>query len=233
MRFEVLGRLAVLQDGHARPLGPHKQRLLLAVLLARAGSEVPTEELIDALWGTAPPASAVNNLYLYVNRLRRTLGDDRLPGRPRSGYLVDVQPDELDERLFTNLARAGQEALDAGEAARYLREALALWRGDPYEDLAGEPALHGEVTRLNELRLTVTEQRIEADLRLERCADLVSELVELVDRYPLRERFTAQLMRALYHSGRQADALAVYRAFLDPGPELRALEAAIRTGSVP
>jgi DNA-binding SARP family transcriptional activator len=233
MRFEVLGRLVVLQDGHARPLGPHKQRLLLAVLLARAGSEVPTDELIDALWGTAPPASAVNNLYLYVNRLRRTLGDDRLPGRPRSGYLVDVRPNEFDVHHFTNLAKAGQEVLDAGLAARYLRKALGLWRGDPYEDLAGEPALHGEVTRLNELRLTVTEQRIEADLRLGRCDDLVGELVELVGRHPLRERFTAQLMRALYHAGRQDDALATYHAFLAPGPELRALAAAIRTGSVP
>lgn len=89
------------------------------------------------------------------------------------------------------------------------------------------------MTRLNELRLTVTEQRIEADLRLGRFDDLVGELVELVNRHPLRERFTAQLVRALYHSGRQADAFAAYRAFLGPGPELRALEAAIRTGSVP
>jgi DNA-binding SARP family transcriptional activator len=233
MEFEVLGRLVVLRDGQPRPLGPRKQRLLLAVLLARAGEDVPTEELIDALWGATPPASAVNNLYLYVNRLRRALGGDRLPGRPRSGYRVDVRPEEFDERRFTRLARAGQEAPDAGAAARYLREALALWRGGAYEDLAGEPALRGEVTRLNELRLTVTEQRVEADLRLGRFEDLVAELGDLVGRHPRRERFTAQLMRALHHTGRQADALAVYRAFPDPGPELRALETAIRTGSVP
>jgi DNA-binding SARP family transcriptional activator len=245
MRFGVLGRVVALRDGQPLPLGPRKQRLLFAVLLARVGRAVTAGELVDALWGPAPPASALDNLYLYVHRLRRTLGGDRLLNRARSGYVLSVRPGESDECRFTDLTRAARRKLEAGDAlpaSEYLREALSLWRGGPYEDVADAPALGIEVHRLEELRLTAVEQRIEADLLLGKSGELVGELAELVDRHPFRERFTAQLMRALYRAGRQAEALSAYHRTrtvlgdqlgLTPGPELRALETAILTGSLP
>ena len=247
MEFRVLGRLRVLHDGREVDLGAPKQRLLLAVLLARAGDVVSTAALVRALWGPEPPKSAADNAYLYVSRLRRALGEQRLVGgKRRGGYALDVRPDEVDAVRFGELATEGEEALRRGDArlaARLLRQGLGFWHGEPYGDLADEPALRGEITRLTERRLRAIERRVEADLELGRTGELVDELTALVEKYPYREGFAAQLMRVLHRSHRQAEALAVYRRAqailraqlgIDPGGELReVLREVLAGGTVP
>ncbi|MCW6010359.1 tetratricopeptide repeat protein [Micromonospora sp. CPCC 205371] len=244
MDFRVLGPLAVIDDARSLPLGPPRQRLLLAMLLSRRGEAVTVEALVDALW-PRPPRSAVDNVYLYVHRLRAVLSADRLTGRRRTGYSLVVDTDELDAARFADALRAGEAALAAGDpaaASGWLRDALAAWRGRPYEDLADEPAMAIEVARLEELRLAAIEQRVEADLALGQLGGLIGELVELVERHPYRERLTGQLMRALYGQGRQGEALAAYRRTravlrdqlgLEPGAELRGLERMILSGERP
>jgi DNA-binding SARP family transcriptional activator len=239
--FRVLGPVAVIDGGRSLPLGPPRQRLLLAMLLSRNGEAVTVEALVDALW-PRPPRSAVDNVYLYVHRLRAVLGAERLPGRRRTGYSLMLDPRELDAARFADELRAGEAALAAGDAAAAsgrLRAALEAWRGRPYEDLADEPAVAIEVARLEELRLAAIEQRVEAELSLGPPGGLIGELVELVQRHPYRERLTGQLMRALYGQGRQGEALAAYRRTravlrdqlgLEPGVELRRLERMILSG---
>ncbi|MEH1129108.1 AfsR/SARP family transcriptional regulator [Micromonospora sp. CPCC 206061] len=241
MDFRVLGPVAVIDDGRSLPLGPPRQRLLLAVLLGRAGEAVTVEALVDALW-PRPPRSAVDNVYLYVHRLRAVLGGERLPGRRRTGYSLLLDRGELDAARFADALQAGEAALAAGDPASAtgrLRAALEGWRGRPYEDLADEPAVAIEVARLEELRLAAIEQRVEADLSLGPPGGLIGELVELVERHPYRERLTGQLMRALYGQGRQGEALAAYRRTrallrdqlgLEPGAELRRLERMVLIG---
>ncbi|MCI0689046.1 MAG: winged helix-turn-helix domain-containing protein [Sporichthyaceae bacterium] len=242
MEFQILGPLEVVSDGRRLPLDRRQLRLLLAVLLCHAGQPVSPERLIEALWGTDPPPSATSNLHVYVHRLRKVLGSERIIGRGGAGYTLATQPGELDAQRFVEFGADGQAALAAGDvvrADRRLREALALWRGDPLSDLDGEPALREEIARLVEHRLIFLEHRIDADLGLWRHSDLIPELTALAGEYPYRERFSWQLMLALYRAGRQADALAVYRAArkvladelgLEPGPALRELEKAILSG---
>lgn len=239
MEFQILGPLEVVSEGRRLPLDRRQLRLLLAVLLCHAGQSVSPERLIDALWGSEPLPSAASNLHVYVHRLRKVLGSDRIVGRGGAGYTLSVLPGELDAARFIELGTDGQAALAAGDmmlADRRLREALALWRGDPFSDLDGEPALREEIARLIEHRLIFLEHRIDADLGLWRHSDLIPELSALAADYPYRERFSWQLMLALYRAGRQADALAAYRATrrvltdelgLEPGPALRELEHAI------
>ena len=239
MEFQILGPLEVVSEGSRLPLDRRQLRLLLAVLLCHAGQPVSPDRLIDALWGSEPLPSAASNLHVYVHRLRKALGTDRIIGRGGAGYTLNVLPGELDAARFIELGTDGQAAVAAGDmlrADRRLREALALWRGDPFSDLDGEPALREEIARLTEHRLIFLEHRIDADLGLWRHADLIPELSALTGEYPYRERFSWQLMLALYRSGRQADALAVYRLArrvladelgLEPGPALRELERAI------
>ncbi len=203
-----------------------------------------TDRLVEDLWSGEPPAKAVKSVQIHVSRLRRVLAgdgngqDDVLVTRP-IGYLLRVAPGELDAGRFEGLLQEGRQALAAKapeRAAEQLREALALWRGRPLADLAYETFAQPEIARLEELRLTALEVRIEADLALGRHALLVAELERLVGEHPARERLHAQLMLALYRCGRQADALAAYRAAraaldaefgLEPGPELKRLERAI------
>ena len=242
MEFQILGPLEVVSEGGRLPLDRRQLRLLLAVLLCHAGQPVSPDRLIDALWGSEPLPSAGSNLHVYVHRLRKALGTDRIVGRGGAGYTLSVLPGELDAARFIELGTDGQTALaagDMGRADRRLREALALWRGDPFSDLDGEPALREEIARLTEHRLIFLEHRIDADLGLGRHADLIPELSALTGEYPYRERFSWQLMLALYRSDRQADALAAYRAArrlltrelgLEPGPALRELESAILRG---
>jgi DNA-binding SARP family transcriptional activator len=181
-------------------------------------------------------------LRVQVSRLRKALadGDDepRLVARP-PGYLLRVRAGELDLERFEGLGRDGRETLqreDPAQAAVLLREAEGLWRGRPLADLEFEPFARFEVQRLEELRLLALEDRIDAELRLSRHGDLCAELATLTSEYPLRERLRGQLMLALYRSGRQADALAVYRQTgemlreelgLDPSRTLRELERSI------
>jgi DNA-binding SARP family transcriptional activator len=235
MDFRLLGPLEVVseRDGPIA-LGGVKQRSLLAVLLLHANEVVSTDRLIDQLWGAAPPATAAKSIQVYVSRLRKALGEERLVTQP-PGYVLRVEPAEVDlgqfERLVSEAARAAPDG-----AARKLSEALALWRGPALADLAYEPFAQVEIARLEELRLAVLEQRIDADLARGRHAQLVGELESLVARHPLRERLRCQLMLALYRSARQAEALDAYRAArrelqeelgLDPSAELKQLEQAI------
>jgi DNA-binding SARP family transcriptional activator len=234
MDFRLLGPLEVADDEHRLVLGGVKQRLVLAMLLLHANEVVSTDRLLEGLWGEAPPATAAKSIQLYISRLRRVFGPGRLATRT-PGYVLRVEPSELDLACFERLLAEARRA-DPGAAARKLREALALWRGPALSDLAYEPGLHADVTRLGELRLTAVEERIDAELAAGRDAELVGELEALVVEHPLRERLRAQLMRALYRSSRQAEALHVYRVArrelaeelgLEPGEELKQLERAI------
>jgi DNA-binding SARP family transcriptional activator len=232
MEFRILGPLEVTQDGRALELGATKQQTLLAVLLLHAGEIVSPTRLMTELWGEDPPSSAAKAIQGYVSGLRRILGPDTIATRTR-GYVLT--PGRLDADAFERLAADAQAHMagDPARAAGLLREALALWRGEPLQGIEFEGLAQSEAGRLGEQRLAALERRIEADLALGRDAELVAELLELVAAHPLRERLRAHLMLALYRAGRQADALAAYRdtrAFLadelglEPGEELRRLE---------
>jgi len=224
MEFRILGPLEVLAEHGPLPLGGPKQRALLAVLLVEANRVVSSDRLIDALWEEEPPETAAKALQLYVSQLRKLLGRERLETRA-PGYLVRVGPDELDLARFRRLREEG-----------LLEQALALWRGPPLGDLANVGFARAEVARLEELHLACVEERLDRDLARGRHAELAGELEALVRESPLRERLRGQLMLCLYRSGRQAEALAAYRAArealvgdlgIEPGRELRELHQAI------
>ena len=221
MEFRILGPLEVLDDGRTVDVGAAKQRALLAVLLLNANRVVSSDRLIEALWGERAPGTAQKALQVYVSQLRKALGRDRILTRA-PGYEVRVETGELDVDRFESLAAEGQ-----------LVEALRLSRGKPLADFEYEPFAQSEIGRLEEIVLACLEQRIEGDLAAGRHASLVAELEALVKEHPLRERLRAQLMLALYRSGRQAEALAAYQAGrdlltdelgLEPGAELKELQ---------
>jgi len=238
VEFRILGPLEASRHGQPLELGAGKQRALLVLLLLRAGEIVSTDRLIDALWGERPPPSALNSVHIYVSQLRKALGNGRLETHGH-GYLLALEPEQLDLGRFERLLGDGRELLTSGDADRAagaLRAALGLWRGPPLSDVAFEPFAQAEIARLDELRLAALEERIEADLALGRHAELVPELEGLVREHPLRERLRAQLMLALFRSGRQSEALDAYQQArkllstelgLEPGRRLRELEAAI------
>ena len=240
MQFRILGSLEVLDGDKDVPLGGARQRAVLAILLLHGREVLSVDRLVDELWGERSPDTATKTVQVYVSRLRKELGEGVLLTRG-GGYLLDIEPDQVDAARFERLAREGGNALERGdisEARDLLGEALDLWRGPALADLAYEDFAQGEVARLEELRLATLEERIEADLALGRHSDLVPELETLVREHPARERVRGQLMLALYRSGRQADALASYRdarrAFadqlgLEPSKDLQALEQAILT----
>jgi YVTN family beta-propeller protein len=210
VEFAVLGPVAVARDGRDLPLGGRKQRALLAILLLHANEVVSRDRLIDGLWGERPPATAAHTLDNYISRLRKTLGDGR-PVRHPPGYLLHVQPAELDLDRFERLLEEGRTELARGDAARAavaLRAALALWRGPALADVLYEPFAASEAERLEERRLAALEDRIDADLALGGGAELVPELEALGREHPHRERLLGQLMLALYRAGRQSEALA-------------------------
>jgi DNA-binding SARP family transcriptional activator/streptogramin lyase len=226
MEFRILGPLQVLDGGREVSLGGAKQRALLALLLLQPNRVVSRDRLIDELWETGPPENARTALQVYVSQLRKALGRDRIVTQA-PGYLVRVEPGELDLERFEQLTDA--------RTAKGLREGLALWRGAPLADLDGSFA-QAERARLEERRLLALERRIDADLALGLHAELVPELEGLVRENPLREHLRSQLMLALYRCGRQAEALEAYRQGrrlladelgLEPGEELRRLEKAI------
>ena len=245
MDFRILGPLEVSHEGRELPLAGSKQRAVLAILLLHANEVVSSDRLIDELWGEQPPPSAAKSLQVHVSRLRQALdrAGEASPGSVivthGRGYLIQLGPDELDKARFESLLDEGTKALadDSPErAAELLREGLALWRGPPLADFAYEPFAQAEIARLEELRLSAVEQRIEADLALGHHAQVIGELESLVGRHPFRERLRAQLMLALYRSGRQAEALDAYqdarRALVDelgiePGEELQELQSRI------
>jgi DNA-binding SARP family transcriptional activator/DNA-binding beta-propeller fold protein YncE len=231
MEFRILGPLEV-RDGHGPlELAAARRRSLLAVLLLNANEAVSGERLVDELWGERAPRKASKVVQGHVSALRKLLGAARIATRP-AGYVIEVDDAELDLLAFTRLvARARGEP--PRRAAETLAEALALWRGPAL----GDVELHGgaavDAERLNELRLAVQVERIDAELELGREAQFVGELDALVVRFPFNERLRAQSMLALYRSGRQADALRVYQEGrrllvdelgLEPGAELKDLE---------
>lgn len=210
------------------------QRALLSLLLLRADEPVAQDELIAGLWDGDVPRTARASLQNQIHALRKLLGSETLEREP-AGYVLHVEPGELDLQRFGRLVAEARRA-EARERAAKLRDALALWRGPAFAELRGKPFAQPEITRLDEERLAALEERIDADLELGNDVDIVPELESLVDRYPLRERLWGQLILALYRAGRQADALASYRrahhAFVDelgiePGVALRELQRAI------
>jgi predicted ATPase/DNA-binding SARP family transcriptional activator len=237
-QFTLLGPLSVRRGGEPTAIGGQKPRALLAALLLEPNRVVSRDQLIDALWGETPPDTARNTIQVYVSQLRKLLPEGMLETAP-PGYRLTVDPESVDLFRFVRLCEEGRTRLakgDAAGAAETLRAALDLWRGAPLADFAWEPFAHAEIARLEELRLAALEDRIDADLALARHGQLIPELELLVTEEPLRERLRAQLMLALYRTGRQADALAEYqrarRALVDelgiePGEALRKLERAI------
>jgi DNA-binding SARP family transcriptional activator len=234
MDFRILGPLEVVRDGRALELGGVKERALLAVLLLHANEVVSTDGLIDRLWGGEPPATVAKALQVHVSRLRKSLGAEAVVTRS-PGYLLRVEPGDFDLHRFEALF-GGAQGAEPEEASTLLGDALALWRGPALADFAYEPFAQAEISRLDELRLAALEQRIEADLALDRHGQLVAELERLVAEYPLRERLRGQLMLALYRSGRQAEALDVFQngrhllddeLGLEPSESLKRLQRAI------
>jgi DNA-binding SARP family transcriptional activator len=236
LQFDILGPLEVRNEGRLVPLGGTKQRALLALLVLRPNEVVPAERLIDELWGERPPGTAATALQVYVSHLRKALEPEGPPYRilvtRPPGYLLALGDGDRDLDRFQALVREAKDA-DPSRAADQLRTALALWRGPPLADLAYEPFVQAEASRLEELRVAAVEARIEADLALGRHDELVGELESLVVAHPLRERLRGQLMLALYRSGRQAEALEAYqdarRALvdelgIDPSTALQGLE---------
>ncbi|MER6317556.1 BTAD domain-containing putative transcriptional regulator [Streptomyces sp. NPDC001581] len=212
--FSVLGPLTVHRDDRALPLGPLKQRVVLATLLGAANTPVSVDALTDAVWQEAPPRTARKNLQVYVSALRALLADDD-QDRPRlththGGYVLRVAEDELDLLRFRSLVRAA-EGQEPRPAARLLRQALDLWQGPPLgDDLRQSPRLAEEAERLELRHLTAYESWAEAELELGGAPAVVEGLRDLVERHPLRERLRSAWMCALSGSGRQAEALAAY-----------------------
>jgi predicted ATPase len=244
--FSLLGPLEVTSEGRGIRVGGPRHRAALAVLLLQANHVVPTTTLIDELWGDDPPETALNALQGYISDLRKALAvagprrEPRLETRA-PGYVLHVDEGELDLHACEALLAEGRAKLAAGDhagAAETFEKALALWRGPALAEPvpAGARLLAAERLRLEELRLSALEERIDAVLALGRAPDVVGELQGLVAEHPLRERLWAQLMTALYLSGRQADALdaflAARRSFrddlgLEPSVELQRLQQAI------
>jgi DNA-binding SARP family transcriptional activator len=238
MEFRILGPLDVRDGDQALELASGRQRALLALLIVNANETVSTDRIVEELWGESSPQTASKVVQNHVSQLRRGLGDGLLVTEG-SGYRLSVEPGDLDVDRFEELLATGRSALERGDAAtaaELLRDALALWRGSPLADVAFEPFAQPEIARLDERRIVAVEERIEAELALGRHDDLVGELEALIAKNPLRERLRAQLMLALYRSGRQSEALASYQDArktlveelgIEPGRPLRDLHQAI------
>jgi DNA-binding SARP family transcriptional activator len=250
MRFGILGAVQLYgEGGHPVAVGGPRQVPLLAFLLVHAGTAVSNDELVEAVWSDKEPAGARKRLQVAVARLRKTLndatGDRQVLRSVGSGYLLTVDETDVDAGEFVARMEAGRQALDGGDpagAAGLLRDALSLWRGPALADVAYEDFAQAEIRRLQDLRITTLELRVEADLALGRHAELVAELEGLVVERPTRERLAGQLMLALYRCGRQADALEIYQRTrmhlaaelgLEPGPALQDLQSAVLDHSAP
>jgi DNA-binding SARP family transcriptional activator len=244
--FRVLGPVEAVNGTDLIDLGGLKQRAVLALLIINAGRVVSLDRFVSELWDEDPPARATASLQAYVSRLRRLLEPERDPRQPSRllltrppGWLLAVPPEAVDAVEFTRLAADGRRLLQGRQpdvARQVLSDALALWHGPALAEFLPAPFARAEGTRLEELRLTATEDRLQAELDLGQAAAAVAETEALLTEYPYRERLWAQLMLGLYRCGRQADALAAYRRArqrldtdlgIDPGAELQRLEALI------
>jgi DNA-binding SARP family transcriptional activator len=245
MEFHILGPLEVVADGRTTSIASPRQRALLALLILHANEALPADRIVEELWGDAAPASGTKSVAFHVGRLRDALAPSRhqdggacaLVTVP-TGYRLDTDPGSIDAARAERLGREGRALLagDPAAARERLTAALELWRGEALRDVGDAPFVGPEMRRLEELRLRLREDRIEADLALGRHEELVGELEQLVAAEPLRERLRGQLMLALYRSGRQAEALRTCQDArrvlaeelgIEPSPELAQLERAI------
>nr|WP_116950337.1 BTAD domain-containing putative transcriptional regulator [Jiangella endophytica] len=241
MRIGILGPLEVRADDDSLVyVAGARLRALLIILALAPGRLVPIGQLIDGIWGDDPPAGAANALQALVSRLRRALPGLAIESHP-AGYRLALEPGVVDAARFEREITAARTAADDAATEHGLRAALALWRGPALLDVAGSEHFEAARTRLDELRLTATEDRADAALRLGRGAELTTELTTLVAEYPLRERLVGQLLRALVAAGRPAAALAAYERTrealadelgTDPSAELAALHTAILRGEL-
>src|SRR5829696_1966767 len=228
MDLHVLGPVEATADDHSVAIGAGKPRALLAMLALNEGNAVSSEALIDGLWGEDPPATANKMVQVYVSKLRKVFrgnGNGAEIVTRGHGYELRLGGGEVDARRFERLIADGEP-----------REALALWRGPPLDDVATEPFAGLEIRRLEDLRSTAVELALQQDLEAGRNAEVIHEVQAILAQEPLRERLHGLRMLALYRSGRQADALGAYRRARDelvnaigvePGPELRRLHEAI------
>lgn len=251
MEIQVLGPLSADVNGVSIVPTAGKPRQLLSLLAFHPGRVVPVPALMEEIWGTDLPQSAVATIHTYILQLRRRIGAAMAPAAPgaakevlvtrHGGYLLRIPPESVDVHRYEQVAAAGRRAFgeDRDErAASLFREALAMWQGPALVDVRVGPVLEIELMRLEESRLGVVERRIDADLRLGRHAELVAELIELISRHPQHEGLHSQAMVALYRSGRQATALDVYRRLrtrlveelgVEPSPQLQRLHQAMLT----
>ena len=247
VEYRVLGNFEVVRDGRPVDLGAFRQRALLALLLTEPNSVFSTDRILDELWGAEGGVDKQNALWVYVSGLRKALEPERakrtegtiLLTRP-PGYLIEVQPDEVDALRFEQMVFEGRAlaGVDPAAASLVLGEALGLWRGRAFEDFTYEAFAHAEISRLEELRLEAVELRVDADLERGLARELISELESLVRQHPLNERLSGKLMLALYRSS-QAEALRAYRLLksrlgeelgIEPSSWIRQLESKIVTG---
>ncbi|MCR6483947.1 tetratricopeptide repeat protein [Amycolatopsis sp. OK19-0408] len=238
VRFHLLGPLTVTVEGRPVALGGAKQRVLLAHLLLNANRTVTPGQLVETIWPREPPTSATANLQTYVWRLRRLLPDTLLRTHG-PGYSLAVDPAAVDAHRFTRLVADAGRADSPETALTLLAEAEALWRGDPLADLPTAPAWDAELGRLVENRLAAVEERLSLQVRLGRHDPAIAELAVLLAEHPYRERLWQQYLLALTGAGRRAEALQAYSTArerlvtelgVEPGPELRSLQAAILAG---
>ncbi|MGW0563136.1 AfsR/SARP family transcriptional regulator [Streptomyces sp. NPDC003016] len=244
MLVHVLGPLRVTVDGEPVHLGGRRTKIVLAVLALEANWVVALDRLVDAVWGSTPPASARTQIRICVSSMRRAFaaaGAPELIETHPSGYRLRLAESDLDAAVFearVGHARSLAEAGLAAEAVLELRRALSLWTGPALAGLSG-PGVDSGARRLEEARLRAVEERVRLELDLGRHQDLIGEIMELAAAHPYREHLHAQLMLALYRSHRTAEALAVYRRIrstlveelgIEPGPELSELEQGILLG---
>jgi DNA-binding SARP family transcriptional activator/class 3 adenylate cyclase len=245
LAFRVLGPLEVLDQDRRVGVGGAKERLVLALLLARVNSAVSVDALVDAVWGDHPPRTAERTVHSYVARLRRALEPRRPRGEPSTllatvgrGYELRLDAAQLDATRFEELAKRGADQLARGDnaASSTLRQALGLWRGEAFGEFPEVGECVAAARRLEDQRLVLLEDLVDADLADGRSSELVGEIETLLGDEPFRERLWGQLIVALYRSGRQRDALEAYQRArrlltdelgIEPGPELRRLEAAV------
>jgi YVTN family beta-propeller protein len=240
VEFRLLGLLEVVTADGPVQIVRGRESALLALLLLHRNEPLSSDRIVEELWGEAASQHAAQSVRIYISRLRKSVGAGRIE-TTGGGYLIRTAEDELDAATFERLAAAGAAALSDGEAERtasLLGEALGLWRGDALAEFRFDSFAQQAIRRLEALRTGARADLVDALLALGRARDVVPELEALIEQSPLSERPRGQLMRALYLSGRQADALALFRTTrtlladelgVDPGPELQQLERAILT----